>query len=66
MKKLNYVPYAMSASNGVPTGSIMPYMGLLRQQAGHCMVVTPSTATVLAMVGNRAQFKWYVFLRDRK
>jgi hypothetical protein len=36
------------------TGSIMPYIGLLRQQAGHCVVVLPSTATVLAMVGNRA------------
>lgn len=24
---LNHVPYAISANNGVPTGSIMPYMG---------------------------------------
>lgn len=26
-EKLNFVPYAVSASNGVPTGSIMPFVG---------------------------------------
>ena len=26
-ENLNYVPYAVSASNGVPTGTIMPYVG---------------------------------------
>ena len=26
-EKLNFVPYAVSASNGVPTGSIMPFIG---------------------------------------
>jgi hypothetical protein len=28
-EKLNFVPYAVSASNGVPTGSIMPFVGTI-------------------------------------
>ena len=28
-EKLNFVPYAVSASNGVPTGAIMPFVGTI-------------------------------------
>jgi microcystin-dependent protein len=65
-EQLNYVPYAMSASNGVPTGSIMPYMGVTAP-VGWALCdgnVLPSTATVLiAMVGTVAPDLRGMFLR---
>lgn len=43
---LNHVPYAISANNGVPTGSIMPYMGKIAPpgwQMCNGSLVTPSS-----------------------
>jgi len=65
-EKLNHVPYAMSASNGVPTGSIMPYLGTTAP-AGWVLCdgnVLPATAKALIdMVGNNAPNLRGMFLR---
>jgi len=65
-EKLNHVPYAMSASNGVPTGSIMPYLGTTAP-AGWVLCdgnVLPATAKALIdMVGNNAPNLQGMFLR---
>ena len=53
-EKLNFVPYAVSASNGVPTGSIMPFIGTTVPRGWWlCDGSTlPSTATELkALLG---------------
>lgn len=65
-EKLNYVPYAVSASNGVPTGSIIPYMGITAPKGWVLCngAVLPSTATALiALVGNNAPDLRGMFMR---
>lgn len=65
-EKLNYVPYAISASNGVPTGSIMPYMGATAPRGWVLCngAALPSTATALiALVGNNAPDLRGMFMR---
>lgn len=65
-EKLNYVPYAMNASNGVPTGSIMPYIG---ETAPRGWVLCdgsalPATATALkSMIGNNTPNLKGMFIR---
>jgi microcystin-dependent protein len=65
-EKLNHVPYAISANNGVPTGSIMPFMGAVAP-AGWALCngdALPSDATKLrAMVGANAPNLGGMFLR---
>jgi hypothetical protein len=51
-EKLNFVPYAVSASNGVPTGSIMPFIGTVAPRGwilcdGRAL---PGTATELIVL----------------
>ena len=54
-EKLNFVPYAVSASNGVPTGSIMPFIGTVAPRGwilcdGRAL---PGTATeLIALLGS--------------
>lgn len=63
---LSFVPYAVSASNGVPTGSIMPYIGTIAPRGwvlcdGSAL---PSSAiTLIAMIGNNAPNLNGMFLR---
>lgn len=53
-EKLNHVPYAISANNGVPTGSIMPFIGTVAPY-GWALCdgsLLPTTATELrALIG---------------
>ena len=61
-----HVPYAIAANNGVPTGSIMPFIGT-EAPAGWAICngsELPSTATkLIAMVGNNAPDLRGMFLR---
>lgn len=65
-EKLHHVPYAVSANNGVPTGSIMPFIGTVAPEGwvlcnGKAL---PTTAKALiAMVGNNAPDLQGMFLR---
>lgn len=65
-EKLHHVPYAIAANNGVPTGSIMPFIGTAAP-VGWVLcdgAVLPSTAKALiAMVGNNAPDLRGMFLR---
>jgi microcystin-dependent protein len=65
-ERLRQVPYAIAASNGVPTGAIMPYIGTTAP-AGWALcdgATLPSTATALiALVGNNAPNLGGMFLR---
>jgi microcystin-dependent protein len=65
-EKLRHVPYAISANNGVPTGSIMPFIGTVAPE-GWALCnggVLPATATALiALVGNNAPNLQGMFLR---
>lgn len=65
-EKLNHVPYAIAANNGVPTGSIMPYIGTVAP-AGWALcngTALPTTATeLIAMVGANAPNLQGMFLR---
>lgn len=63
---LNHVPYAISANNGAPTGSIMPFMGTVAPEGWALCNGSPlpATATVLiAMVGANAPDLRGMFLR---
>lgn len=65
-EKLRHVPYAISANNGVPTGSIMPFIGAVAPEGWALCNGTalPVTATVLiAMVGANAPNLQGMFLR---
>ncbi len=65
-EKLNYVPYAVSASNGVPTGSIMPYMGTTAPKGWVLCngADLPTAATALiALIGTTAPDLRGMFLR---
>ncbi len=62
----HFVPYAASASNGVPTGSIMPYLGTTPPR-GWALCdgsALPSSAVALkAMIGNNTPDLRGMFLR---
>ncbi|BAO74695.1 tail fiber protein [Winogradskyella sp. PG-2] len=67
-EKLNHVPYAIAANNGVPTGSIMPFVGTSSDvPAGWALCngqTLPTTATkLIAMIGNNAPDLGGMFLR---
>ncbi|OOV19037.1 tail fiber protein [Flavobacterium sp. LM4] len=65
-EKLRHVPYAISANNGVPTGSIMPFIGTSAPEGWVLCngAALPSTAKALiAMVGNNAPNLQGMFLR---
>lgn len=65
-EKLYHVPYAISANNGVPTGSIMPFIGTVIPDGWVLCngAALPSTATVLiAMIGSTAPNLQGMFLR---
>lgn len=65
-EKLRHVPYAISANNGVPTGSIMPFIGTVAPE-GWALCngdPLPLTATVLkAMIGANTPNLQGMFLR---
>ncbi len=65
-EKLNHVPYAIAANNGVPTGSIMPFIGTIAPEGWALCngAALPTTATVLiSMVGANAPNLQGMFLR---
>jgi microcystin-dependent protein len=68
-EKLRHVPYAISASNGVPTGSIMPFIGTTAPQGwvicnGQSLVAIPGAADLIALLGsNTAPNLLGMFLR---
>ena len=54
---LKHVPYAISANNGVPTGSIMPYMGTTAPYGwalcnGQDLSSVPGSATLRTLLGS--------------
>ncbi|KAF2515696.1 phage tail protein [Flavobacterium foetidum] len=65
-EKLRHVPYAIAANNGVPTGSIMPFVGTVAPEGWVLCngAALPTTAKALiAMVGNNAPDLRGMFLR---
>ncbi|WP_289661120.1 tail fiber protein [Flavobacterium panacagri] len=66
-EKLNHVPYAISANNGVPTGSIMPFIGTVAPEGWALCngAALPTTAKALiALLGsNNAPNLQGMFLR---
>jgi microcystin-dependent protein len=65
-EKINHVPYAIAANNGVPTGSIMPFIGTNAPEGWALCngAALPTTATVLiSMVGANAPNLQGMFLR---
>lgn len=62
------VPYAVSANNGVPTGSIMPYIGVEAPEGwvlcdGRSLTAIDGSANLRALVGNNAPNLQGMFLR---
>jgi hypothetical protein len=67
-EKLNHVPYAIAANNGVPTGSIMPFVGASTDVPNGWVLCNggalPTTATKLIdMIGDNAPNLGGMFLR---
>ncbi|CAL2094832.1 Collar domain-containing protein [Tenacibaculum sp. 190524A02b] len=67
-EKLNHVPYAISANNGVPTGSIMPYIGTTAPTGwvlcnGQSLTSIEGSEKLRALVGNNAPNLLGMFLR---
>lgn len=67
-EKLKQVPYAIAASNGVPTGSIMPYIGTTAPQGwvlcdGRSLSSISGSAALIALVGSSAPNLQGMFLR---
>lgn len=67
-EKLNHVPYAISANNGVPTGSIMPYIGTTAPTGwvlcnGQSLTSVEGSDKLIALVGNNAPDLQGLFLR---
>ena len=63
-----HVPYAISANNGVPTGSIMPYIGLEAPTGwvlcdGRDLTLIDGSANLIALVGSNAPNLQGMFLR---
>jgi microcystin-dependent protein len=55
-ENLNFVPYAVSASNGVPSGTIMPYVGSTAPRGwalcdGSAIPITSLTLTLRTLLG---------------
>ena len=62
------MPYAIAASNGVPTGSIMPFIGTTAPAGwalcnGTALPTDGSAAALIALVGNSAPNLQGMFLR---
>ena len=67
-EKLNHVPYAIAANNGVPTGSIMPFVGEVAPAGWVLCNNTPLAGIVgsenlMALVGDRTPDLRGLFLR---
>lgn len=67
-EKLNHVPYAISANNGVPTGAIMPYIGTIPPKGwvlcdGGSLTSIEGSEELIALVGNNAPNLQGMFLR---
>lgn len=65
-EKLRHVPYAIAANNGVPTGSIMPFVGTVAPEGWALCngALLPTTAAALIkLVGNNAPDLRGMFLR---
>lgn len=67
-EKLNHVPYAIAANNGVPTGSIMPFLGTDAPEGwalcnGDALPVDGSADNLIAMIGANAPDLQGMFLR---
>jgi microcystin-dependent protein len=67
-EKLKQVPYAIAASNGVPAGSIMPYIGGNAPAGwvlcdGSDLDDIPANAALIALVGEKAPDLRGMFLR---
>lgn len=65
-EKLRHVPYAIAANNGVPTGSIMPFIGTVAPEGWALCngALLPTTATALIkLIGNNAPDLRGMFLR---
>lgn len=67
-EKLKQVPYAIAASNGVPTGSIMPYIGATAPTGwvlcnGSALPSDASATALKALIGNNAPNLQGMFLR---
>jgi microcystin-dependent protein len=67
-EKLKQVPYAIAASNGVPTGSIMPYIGISAPEGwvlcdGRNLSSIPGSAALIALVGATVPNLQGMFLR---
>lgn len=65
---LKQVPYAIAATNGVPTGSIMPFIGTAAPAGwalcnGTALPTDGSAAALIALVGNNAPNLQGMFLR---
>ena len=65
---LRQVPYAIAAANGVPTGSIMPYIGTTVPDGwvlcdGRSLSTIPGSAALIALVGSAAPNLQGMFLR---
>ena len=67
-EKLKHVPYAIAANNGVPTGSIMPFMGDTAPTGwvlcnGQSLSGVPGSNNLRTLVGNNAPDLRGMFLR---
>ena len=67
-EKLNHVPYAIAANNGVPTGSIMPFVGTTAPTGwvlcnGQSLAGVTGSEDLKALVGNNAPDLRGMFLR---
>lgn len=65
-EKLRHVPYAIAANNGVPTGSIMPFIGTTAPEGWALCngALLPTTAVALIkLIGNNAPDLRGMFLR---
>lgn len=67
-EKLKQVPYAIAASNGVPTGAIMPYIGTTAPEGwvlcdGRSLSSIGGSANLIALVGANAPNLQGMFLR---
>lgn len=56
---LKHVPYAISANNGVPTGSIMPYVGAVAPNGwvlcnGQSLTVIPGANALITLLGSNS------------
>jgi len=56
-EKLKHVPYAIAANNGVPTGSILPFVGASAPEGwalcdGQSLIGKPGSADLIALLGS--------------